>query len=200
VATAADAGRSAEGFLTSLAEVVGEAPPTQAGLLSLAEHLYGRLVEVFCVARPAVLVLPWELAGEAAAEAGILAELRLVGRPLVSVAGIGSGQPPVEEFKTLTLPPLETDDLRDFLLHRCAAAGRVDLLTPSVLTRALVGVEDLVTALDRARAELRRLSFAASLGQPRELETGGPAAVLDPAQVQEVGRLLDSLSTGSDIS
>lgn len=183
-----------ETFLAGLASTVGALPPAGGDLLSLAETLYGRLVDVFCAARPAVVVLPWAPTGAVAEEVGILAELQLLGRPLVAVAVLGTPALPAGGFAPVSLPDLTPTDLRDCLAHRCAAAGRVDLLAPDALGGCLAGAPGLPAALRRARAALRAGVFAAAL-RPREAAVSpSPPPVLDPAQVQEVRRLLDSLS------
>ena len=183
-----------EAFLAGLAATVGAEPPSGADLLTLAEHLYRRFVEVFCAVRPAVVVLPWELTGAVAEEIGILAELRLLGRPLVAVAVLGSPVLPADAFAPIPVPDLSPDDLRDCLSHRCAAVGRVDLLAPSALECCVAGTPGLPAALRRARAALRAQAFAAVLDAPEVIASGSHAPVLDPDQVQEVRQLLDSLS------
>ncbi|MDF1553031.1 MAG: hypothetical protein P1P84_08215 [Deferrisomatales bacterium] len=183
-----------EAFLAGLAAAVGANPPSGAGLLTLAEHLYCRLVDVFCAARPAVVVLPWAPAGDVAEEIGILTELRLLGRPLVAVAVVGSPALPTGEFASVAVPELSPDDLCDCLAHRCAAAGRADLLSPAALEACLAGAPGLPTALRRARALWRARVFASALEALEAPATPTPPPVLDPAQVEEVRQLLQSLS------
>jgi len=183
-----------EAFLSALGETLGAKAPAGADLLTLAEHLYRRLVEVFCTARSAVVVLPWVAAGAVAEEIGILAELRLLGRPLVAVAVLDA--PPLTggELVSFAVPPLTADDLRDCLAQRCAAVGRADLLPPAALEACLAAPLDLPTALDRARRVLRAQVFAAALGQDATTLPRSEPPLFDPTQMQEMRRLLDSLS------
>lgn len=184
-------------FLAGLAATVGADPPAGADLLTLSEYLYRRLVDVFCATAPAVVVLPWAPAQAAAEEIGILAELRLLGRPLVTVAVLSSPSLPAGGFDPIRVPELTPEDLRDCLSHRCAAVGRADLLASSALEGCLAGVPGLPVALGRARLALRAGIFAAALDAGGAVVHEPRSSVLDPAQVQEVRRLLESLSPDS---
>lgn len=181
------------------AVVGGAAPPVGASLLDLAEPLYRALVDVFCELRSAVVVLPWEPLAVLAEEAAILAELRIAGRPLVAVAAAGSGPPPAAEFEVVPLTAPSAQDLQDLLAHRCAVAGRPDLLPFSVLQRLATEATGFDSALSLARSELSRMTFSAALDEPAPRPAEMATPVLDPAQVQEVEGLLAALSADAEI-
>lgn len=188
---------AAEEFVAGLLAGVADGPPPE-GLLLAAEALYARLLEAFA-ARGTVPCFPGAVSasGGVVAELEVLASLRVLGRPLVALALAGAGDSPLVGLETVRLPPPEPVDLEALLSHRLAVCGATGLLAPAaiadVAARA-VGFEDAMARARRARAQA---SFERALAEVPAPSTRGAEpprpSLFDPAELDEVSRLLDSL-------
>jgi hypothetical protein len=189
---------SAEAFLAGLLDVVAEHPVAAgAGVLSVARELYARLLEAWC-ARGPIPCFPGPVSAspDVVAELEILGGLRLVGGPVVVLGLAGAGESPLPTLHTVRLPPPSAFDLRQMLAHRLSACGGAGLLAPEVLERIGERAGGFEEALTLGRRALSRAAFrlglqgAGRVAVPRE-ET--PTSLFDPAELDEVARLLDSL-------
>jgi hypothetical protein len=192
--------RSPEEFLTQLLDMTTEeAGP--AGLLPTAEALYVQVLEAFCSAGtvPCFPALGEPTVG-VLAEAAILARFRVAGRPLVSLALMGEGDSPFAGAERVSLPAPAPSDLEACLIHRAAQCGNPNVLPPETLRAIAAGSSGFGDAIARARKALARAAFrpwekAAQPNlreAPRETETR--PNVLDPAELDELSELLESLS------
>ncbi len=182
------------GFLPAALECAGEdpagAPPDRAA------RLYGRLLRVLCERGTPVVAVGWPAEDEdTRAEADILGELRVAGRPLAALLCYGSGPPCPGGAQEIAVPAPAEADLRDLVAQRLAACGGAHLLDAAILDAVAREARGVGDAIRLARRHLLRRAFGAPGPEGPPAGTEG-AGVLDPGAVSEAEDLLSSLGPG----
>jgi hypothetical protein len=183
------------GALLALAGV--EAP--SGDLVDRAGAVYRVLLEGFSRGGPVVVVLPAPAGEGARVELDLLAQLRVAGKALVTLASWGEGEPPLDALCPVELPSLSPEELRSCLGHRASVCGRPDLLSGKALDAVVRDARGLGEAMLGGTKALLQMAFSGR----RHAEAPGRAGksratpVLDRAALEEVGELLEGLRPGS---
>lgn len=189
-----DGGGEAGPVLSRLHAALAKGLPPEKNPLSLAEEVYGRLLDGLWRGAPVVVFTRADsLSGADFSELEILADLEFMGEKLATVAACGEGEAPPFFGSTVDLGAPQPEALAEMVRARLGLCGGAGLLEEEVdrIANSATGFSDALRlsslALGRRRYEL--FTTAPTAPEPSPGPSVFPADALG-----EVGRLLDEIS------